>query len=109
MSFTIMPVQAEIRKTNRPYLYLATLQLLDVLTTGYILHYWALRAEGNPIAALILSEFGLSIGLTILLAFKLFTVWMFWICQTKVRIAKAIYSLVILNNLLFIVAWWVTL
>jgi hypothetical protein len=40
------------------------------------------------------------------LALKLAIVWVFWSCQTKTRIATTIYTAVIVNNLLFIVLWF---
>lgn len=105
MTITVLPVRKE-RVRHRPYLLLALFQVADVLTTGFILNAWTARAEGNPIAAFILHHRGLLPGLTLLLALKLAMVWVFYVCQTGVRLASALYSLVIANNLLFILLWF---
>jgi hypothetical protein len=105
MTVTLLP-QFQARTTHRPYIILAALQVLDVATTGFILNAWTERAEGNPIAAFILNHGGLVPGLTVLLALKLAIVWVFWSCQTKTKIVTTIYTAVIVNNLLFIVLWF---
>lgn len=104
MTLTILPVRQK-RTIHKPYIFLAILQVLDVATTGWILHHWSVRAEGNPIAAHILTGLGLGLGLALLLAFKLAVVALFWSCQTKTRIATAIYTAVVLNNLLYLILW----
>lgn len=107
MSVTVLPViLAPAERTHRSrYLMLASLQVLDVLLTGFILAAWSERAEGNPIARFMIEKGGLFGGLAIILALKLFAVWMFYACQTGVKIAAAVYSLVLVNNLLFLGLW----
>lgn len=105
MSLTLLPEFAPSIERTRPYLILALLQVLDVTTTWVILAHWSQRAEGNPVAAAVLGSLGLTLGLIVLLVFKLSVVWLFWRCQTGVRLASAIYGLVITNNLVFLALW----
>lgn len=105
MATTLLPVSADRREVHQPYIALAILQVIDVVTTGFILHHWAIRAEGNPVVARLFDDVGLEVGLASVLAFKLAVVYTFWICQTGARIAVAIYSLVVFNNLLFLFLW----
>lgn len=107
MAFTVFPVPKP-REIHRPYLVLAALQVLDVLTTGWILHHFAGATEGNPIVDFIFNGAGLFVGLGILLAFKLGTVYLLWTCQTGPKIATAIYSLVVANNVLALLLWLLT-
>ena len=103
-TITLLPV-AKPRIVHRPYIFLAILQVLDVATTGWILHHFSTAAEGNPVVAALLSTAGLAAGLGILLALKLAVVWLLWNCQTGTKIANAIYGAVIVNNLLFLFMW----
>jgi hypothetical protein len=89
----------------RRYWFLGSLQVLDVALTGFILHSWSERAEGNPVARFIMETTGLWVGLAILLAFKLSVVYLWYACQTGIKIASAVYSLVLVNNLIFLGAW----
>lgn len=112
MATTLLPVFIDTaeRTKRKPYFMLAGLQVLDVLLTGFILHSWSERAEGNPLARIILETWGLYGGLMVLLTFKLAVVWMFYTCQTGVKIAASLYSLVLANNILFLALWaWMTL
>ena len=93
--------------SRRPYVVLAVLQVLDVLTTGLVLAYFEGSSEGNPLVASLFSNLGLALGLLVLLVAKLAAVYLFWRCQTGVRLSKAIYGLVVFNNLLFMVLWMV--
>lgn len=97
------------RIVHRPYIFLALTQILDVLTTGVILGVFVERnaTEGNPIVAALFHHTGLLIGLSILLVLKLAAVALFWHTQFPVKIANAIYSLVVFNNILILVlaAW----
>lgn len=107
MTTTVLPVilpPAQRVKVRR-YVILAALQVLDVTLTGFILHAWSERAEGNPIAKFILESGGLIGGLAVLLAFKLAVVWLFYACQTGVKIASTLYTLVLCNNLIFLGGW----
>lgn len=104
MSATLLPVRRE-RIIHTPYVILALLQVLDVLTTWIILTAWSARAEGNPVAGTILDNFGINFGLLVLLALKLGVVALFWDCQTKVRLVTAIYGLVLVNNFVFLGLW----
>ncbi len=102
MTLTLLPVR-QPHRTHKPYLTLAALQILDVVTTGIILSFWAGSAqEGNPLVATLFHRTGLMVGLVVLLALKLAVVALFWDCQTKVRFASAIYGLVITNNLILL-------
>jgi hypothetical protein len=104
MTLTLLPVRKE-RLVHRPYIILAALQVLDVVTTWLILHNWSVRAEGNPIVASLLDGAGLTLGLGLVLVFKLAVVYLFWSCQSGAKIATAIYSMVVFNNLLFLILW----
>lgn len=104
MTTTLLPVLATERPSTRPYAALAALQVLDVATTFTILTWFAAgRAEGNPIVAAAFGTLGLTIGCLLLLSFKLAAVGLFYACQTRVRLASAIYGLVIVNNVLLLV------
>jgi hypothetical protein len=103
-TITLLPV-VKPRIVYKPHVFLAVLQVLDVLTTGWILHNFSSAAEGNPIVAAIFISTGLAVGLCLLLALKLGAVWLLWVCQTGVKIASTIYGAVILNNLLFLLLW----
>lgn len=110
MSLTVLPQFAGETPIVRPYQWLAGLQVLDVATTWIILWFWSTRAEGNPVAAAMLHSYGLTLGLAMLLVLKLGVVWLFWRCQTKVRLASAIYGVVIANNLVFLgIGLWLAL
>lgn len=104
MTVTLLPVRAE-RTRHRPYALLAGLQIADVALTGWILHHWTARAEGNPVAAFMLDRAGLWVGLALLLVAKLAVVWVFYDCQTRVRLALALYTAVLVNNTLFLLLW----
>lgn len=104
MTITILPVPKP-RLVHKPYAWLAALQVVDVATTWVVLHFWSTRSEGNPFIAGILNNVGLPIGMMIILAFKLGMVYLLWSCQTGTRIALSIYSLVVVNNILFLVLW----
>lgn len=102
MTVTVLPVR-QPRLIHKPYLALAGLQVADVITTGIILSFWGdSHSEGNPLVNTLFQWNGLMIGLMILLAFKLAVVALFWDCQTRVRLASAIYGLVIVNNVLLL-------
>ncbi len=102
--FTLLP-QTRERTVHRPYLLLAGLQFADVALTWFILASWSERAEGNPLAAWLLDGVGLEAGLLLLLSFKLAAVGLFYATQFPVRLAAAVYGLVVLNNVLFLAAW----
>ncbi len=103
---SVWPVRAA-RLVHRPYVALAGLQILDVLTTGLILGFFVSHQEGNPVVATLFHHVGLISGLGILLALKLGAVAVFWDCQFPVKIANAIYGLVIFNNALVLgLATW---
>ena len=104
MAITLLPVPCP-RVVHRPYMWLAALQIADVVTTWWILHSWAVRAEGNPFIAWMLNTVGLPAGMIILLVFKLGMVYLLWTCQTGTKIALSVYTVVIFNNLLFLVLW----
>lgn len=99
MSLTILPVPKP-RTAHQPYAALAALQVADVVTTGYILHHFTVAAEANPLVAAILTTTTLSVGLTVLLVFKLAVVGLLWYCQSAPKIALAVYMAVIVNNIL---------
>lgn len=103
MAITLLP-QPKTRLIHRPYMVLAWLQVADVFTTGLVLAYWAMRAEGNPIARFF-TDNGTA-GLAVLLILKLAMVWLLWWCQTRVRLASAVYGLVVANNVLFLALWF---
>jgi hypothetical protein len=105
MPITLMPTIPKVRTSHIPYIVLAVMQLLDVLTTGWILHNWSIRAEGNPVVAAIFGGLGLPLGLTLLLALKLGVVYILWICQSGAKIALTLYTMVLVNNGLFLVSW----
>lgn len=89
---------------QRPYRFLLWLQALDVLTTTFILTWWSERAEGNPIAR-VFTNMGAT-GMILMLAFKFAIVLALYRKGTGVKIMSTIYSLVIANNLLFLILWW---
>lgn len=103
-TITLLPV-TKPRVAHSPYIALAVLQVLDVVTTGWILYHFSSAAEGNPLVAAIFATSGLAPGLCLLLALKLGMVSILWACQTGTKIANFIYSAVILNNLLFLLLW----
>jgi hypothetical protein len=106
LTLTVLPVPKP-RAVHRPYFILAVLQCLDVVLTCFILTFWAGHAqEGNPLARL-LTDYGTP-GFLILLAFKLGTVALLWYCQTRVRLASALYGLVVANNVVFLLGWLVS-
>lgn len=107
MTVTVLPVilPPTQRVKVRQYVFLAALQVLDVGLTGFILHGWSERAEGNPIAGFILETNGLWLGLAVMLIIKLSVVYLWYACQTGVKAATVIYGLVIGNNILFLLAW----
>lgn len=102
MSFTIAPVivPLEDRAQTRRYLTFGGLQVADVILTGIVLANVGHDAEGNPIIQGMLNSTGLIIGLALLLAFKLGATALLWACQSPVRIVRAVYVAVILNNAL---------
>lgn len=77
---------------------LGTLQLLDVMLTGTLLALFTQANEGNPVARFF-TDLGVA-GLLFLVVFKVGAVALCWWCQTGVRMASAVYSLVVVNNLL---------
>jgi hypothetical protein len=99
----VVPVTDRVKVT--PYVILAAIQCLDIATTWFILQAWSERAEGNPVARWFLESTGLEIGLLLMLALKLGVVYIFYACQTGVKLLSAFYSLVIINNLIFIGTW----
>ena len=104
MAVTVLPVRSSERLFLRRYVTLGWLQVLDVLTTFIILSWFAQgRAEGNPVAAAVFGTVGLTVGCLILLAAKLGAVWLFYLCQTRVRFASAVYGIVVANNLLLLI------
>lgn len=105
MNFRVLPQAVTVQRQNRPYVILAITQVLDVLMTWAILSYWSVQAEGNALVASLLHNTGITVGLGLLLTFKLWAVWMFWYFQTGVKIMNAIYGLVITNNLIFFALW----
>lgn len=105
MAVTLTPRFADVRDRTRPYLLLAGLQVLDVALTWFILASWSARAEGNPLVSHGITTLGLPAAMMLVLAFKLGVVWLFYLCQTKVRLVSALYGLVIFNNLLFLGLW----
>lgn len=102
MSVTVLPRISEARVAVTRYYMLALLQILDVATTWYILTSWSKSAERNPLIKSIIDTVGIDRGLFIILLFKLGVVALFYYCQTGVKLASAIYSLVIINNVLFL-------
>lgn len=84
----------------RRYQMLASLQVLDVLTTWIILSRFTERAEGNPIVATLIRHGGLELAMLSLLAVKLLVVFALYRKQTGVKLMSAIYSAVIVNNVL---------
>jgi hypothetical protein len=87
----------------RRYQMLAMLQVLDVLTTWVILSRFSERAEGNPIVAGLIHHGGLELAMLSLLAVKLTVVFALYRKQTGVKLMSAIYSAVIVNNVLALV------
>lgn len=106
MTVTVLPRISEARTAVTRYYLLALLQVLDVATTWYILTKWSERAEGNPLVRSILETVGITRGLFVVLLFKLGVVALFYYCQTGVKLASAIYSLVIVNNALFLALYF---
>lgn len=97
--------QRKQRTSHRPYIVLALLQLFDVATTGWVLSRITGSAEANPIVASIFHSTGLAVGLGILLALKLAVVYALWTFQTPMKLATAIYTAVVVNNLLILFGW----
>ncbi len=81
----------------RPYAALATLQAADVSLTGFVLAVGG--TEQNPLAR-VLTDLGWP-GLALLLIVKLSLVLVLFQRQTRVRLASALYTAVVVNNLLF--------
>jgi hypothetical protein len=106
-SLTLLPVRKSI-VTHHPYIWLAVLQAIDVATTWCILNYWSVRSEGNPLVAEFLNSVGLPVGMLTFLALKLATVYILWICQTGTKFALSIYSLIAVNNIMFLVLWLIS-
>lgn len=96
MSVTLLPQPAERIETDR-YVTLGMLQVFDVATTAVILAVFVQAVEGNPLAKWVLDHG--TVGLLAMLGFKLGAVAFAWWCQTPVRLVAAIYTLVIVNNL----------
>lgn len=90
------------RVVHRPYVWLAGLEFMDVLTTGIILGFFVGSSEGNPIVRALFDHTGLVVGLLILLIAKLVAVAIFWTTQFPVKIATAVYGMVVFNNLLIL-------
>lgn len=102
MTVTVLPRISEARVAVHRYYLLALLQVLDVATTWYILTSWSESAERNPLIRNIIETVGIDRGLFVILLFKLGVVALFYYCQTGVKLASAIYTLVIVNNVLFL-------
>lgn len=92
----------------RPYQLLAGLQVLDVATTWIILSHWTERAEGNPIVAFFFEHVGINVGCLLILVFKFVLVYLTYRKQTGVKLISAVYTAIILNNLLFLYLWFTT-
>lgn len=89
----------------KPYLALAALQVVDVLTTGWILSHFTDASEGNPVVGHLLDGVGLPLGMMMILVLKLAVVYSLWTRQTGAKIILSIYTLVVLNNLLVLLLW----
>lgn len=107
LTLTATTTPREERTSIWRYRLLATLQFFDVATTWWILNYWETRAEGNPIVAEAIHLSGLPLAMVALLVFKLSVVYVLWEKQTGVKLMSAIYTLVVVNNLLFLFLWLV--
>ena len=107
---SVWPRRAE-RIVRRPYIALAGLQVLDVLTTGVILGVFVgAGREGNPVAATLFEHAGLMVGLAVMLVAKLATVSVLWWAQFPPRLPNAIYGMVVFNNALILaLAVWAAL
>lgn len=104
LSIPLVPVHDGSREARR-YQLLAALQVLDVATTWVILANWTARAEGNPLVAGLVNHSGLVAAMLAVLVLKLTVVWVLYEKQTGVKLMSAIYSLVVVNNLLFLGLW----
>lgn len=103
MNVTLLPKRAEARPSVWPYAALGGLQVLDVATTYVILRWFAQGLEeGNPITGAVFSTFSLALGCLLVLVFKMLAVYLFWTCQTRVRLASALYTAVVINNVLLL-------
>jgi len=104
---TAITISPSTRDTVRVhgYVILAVMQIMDVLTTWFILSRWGERAEGNPVVAWVIGNVSLGPAMVMLLAIKLTVVWALFRKQTGVRLISALYGLVLVNNLLFLVLW----
>lgn len=101
MPFATVPLLPDVSdRESRVYQLLAALQVLDVATTWTILGLYASGREANPIVARFIEHGGLTAAMLAVLVFKLATVWVLYEKQTGVKLASAIYSLVIVNNAL---------
>lgn len=107
---SVLPRRAK-RTVHKPYVVLALLQVLDVLTTGIILGvYVGAGREGNPLVSTIFEHAGLIVGLAIILALKLGAIGVLYWTQFPAKIPNAIYGLVIFNNaLILLLAAWSTI
>jgi hypothetical protein len=106
-SLTLLPVRKSI-VAHHPYIWLAVLQVVDVTTTWLVLNYWSVRSEGNPLIAEFLNSVGLHAGMLTILVLKLSAVYILWVCQTGTKIALSVYSLIAVNNILFLVLWLIS-
>lgn len=104
----VFPKELLLRVTTAPpvvspwrYQVLAALQVLDVCTT-YALLRWFAADEANPIADTIFVSTGLLGGCALLLWFKLTVVHLIAQRGSGVRLVTALYSVVAINNLLFL-------
>lgn len=96
------PVSITVRKSpSWTYSLLAGFQVLDVLTTWWILGFLG-GSEANPIVDAFINGVGLPASMLSLLAFKLTIVYLLWRKGSGVRFISAIYGAVIFNNLLFL-------
>lgn len=97
VTFFPEPLVAVENPIWRPYAALAGLQAADVSLTAFVLAVGG--AEQNPLAR-VLTDVGWP-GLALLLIVKLSLVLLLFQRQTRVRLASALYTAVVVNNLLF--------
>lgn len=99
-ALTILPTPfvAVERPIVRPYAMLGALQVADVGLTAAVLAVGG--AEQNPLARF-LTDLGWT-GLALLLLIKLCLVCLLFQKQTPVKLASAVYTAVVANNLLML-------
>lgn len=107
LTFTSPTTPRDERTSIWGYRLLAALQFFDVATTWWILNYWEVRAEGNPLVAEAIRYSGLPLAMVALLVIKLSVVYVLWEKQTGVKLMSAVYTLVVANNVLFLFLWLV--